>query len=193
MKVLSFDVESNGLHGNAFAVAGVLIDSQFRITSQFVARCPIVGPVDPWVAENVLGPMASISETQADAPHMREAFWEWFLGAKAEADIIVAANPYPVEARFLIACQEDDMTGRSFDHPFPYYDLSSMLYALKITTPAARREFVAAAVGEDSGEAHNPLWDAKATALAALKVIAMPLSQASGHRATIEPTPKELT
>ncbi len=175
MKVLSFDVESNGLHGSAFAVAG--------------ARCPIAGPVDPWVTENVLEPMAAIPETHAKARDMRQAFWNWYTKTKATADLIVAANPYPVEARFLIACQEDDLSGRSFDHPFPYYDLSSMLYTLGFTTRPARRDFVAGAVGKDTGEAHNPLWDAKATAMAALKAIS--ISQLSESPGTIDTNPKE--
>lgn len=63
------------------------------------------------------------------------------------------------------------MPGRGFDHPFPYYDLSSMLYALGITTPTARRAFVAQAVTGTSGDPHNPLWDAKATAMAALRAV----------------------
>jgi hypothetical protein len=172
MKVLCFDVESNGLHGEAFAVAGVLLDSQTHISSQFVARCPITGPVDAWVQENVLAPMESIAVTATDAKTMRTDFWNWYLEVKDQADIIVAANPYPVEARFLIACQEDDLLNREFDHPFPYLDLSSMLYSLGYTTPAKRHEFVQSAVGTAAGDPHNPLWDATATAMAAYQAVA---------------------
>ena len=172
MKILSFDVESNGLHGEAFAVAGVLMDADRKILSQLVTRCPIVGPVDAWVSENVLGPMQSIPESAPDAPTMRAEFWQWYLVAKSQADLIVAANPYPVEARFLIACQNDDMPGREFDHPFPYFDISSMLYTLGYTTPTARREFVKKAVRGSSGDPHNALWDAKATAMAAISALA---------------------
>ncbi len=176
MKVLSFDVESNGLHGAAFAVAGVLMDANHNILSQYVARCPIRGPIDTWVAENVLGPVANINQTHRSGRAMRSDFWTWFLETKSQADLIVAANPYPVEARFLIACQEDDLPARGADHPFPYYDLPSMLYALGITTPPQRRAFVAKSVGKATGDAHNPLWDAKATAMAALKIITAPKS-----------------
>jgi hypothetical protein len=191
MKVLSFDVESNGLHGRAFAVAGVLVDARHRILQQFVARCPIIGPVDPWVSENVLGPMADIAQTHADARAMRDAFWDWYTAAKADADLIVASNPYPVEARFLIDCQADDMAARGFDHPFPFYDLSSMLYALGLTTPQARRDFVATAVGDHSGQAHNPLWDAKATAMAAFHAASSDISKTSANPATMNMNPKE--
>ncbi len=172
MNVLCFDVESNGLHGDAFSVAGVLIDSDHQILSQFVSRCPIIGPVDTWVSENVLGPMKDIAISAPDALTMRNQFWLWYLAAKAQAQIIVAANPYPVEARFLIDCQNDDMPGRGFDHPFPFYDLSSMLYTMGYTTPSKRRAYVEKAVRGLSGDPHNPLWDAKATAMAAMQAIA---------------------
>lgn len=171
MNILAFDVESNGLHGDAFAVAGVLMDDSRQILSQFVARCPIIGPVDSWVSDNVLGPMNTMPDTAPDARTMRDAFWKWYLEVKPQSGLIVAANPYPVEARFLISCQQDDMPAREFDHPFPYFDLSSMLYSLGFQTPAARHEFVAAAVGDAQGEAHNPLWDATATALTAHRVV----------------------
>jgi hypothetical protein len=171
MNILCFDIESNGLHGDAFAVAGVLMDSNRQILSQFVARCPIIGPVDPWVSENVLPPMKDMPDTAPDARTMRDTFWLWYIGVKADSDLIVAANPYPVEARFLIDCQNDDMPAREFDHPFPYYDISSMLHMLGYTTPAKRRDFVATAVRGSTGDSHNPLWDAKATAMAALKAV----------------------
>ena len=171
MNILSFDVESNGLHGAAFSVAGLLMNSDRKTLSQFVARCPIVGPVDAWVSENVLGPMESIKDTAPNAHTMRTAFWDWYLEVKARTDIIVAANPYPVEARFLIDCQNDDMLARGFDHPFPYLDLSSMLYTLGYKTAVERRAFVKKAVRDFTGDSHNPLWDAKATGLAALEAV----------------------
>lgn len=168
MKILSFDVESNGLHGEAFAVAGVVIDGRRRIVSQFVGRCPIVGPVDAWVEENVLGPMEDIANTAPDGRTLRNEFWAWYSQVKTDCDMIVAANPFPVEARFLIACQNDDLAAREFDHPFPYFDVPSMLYTLGYQTPEQRRAFVAEAIGEAAGQAHDPLWDATATAYTAL-------------------------
>jgi hypothetical protein len=183
--ILSFDVESNGLQGNAFAVAGVLIDNRRQILSQFVARCPINDAVDPWVAENVIGPMASIADTHPGAPEMRRDFWQWYLDNKPKSELIVAANPYPVEARFLIDCQDDDMANRAFEHPFPFYDLSSMLYGAGVRTPLARKAYVAEAVATATGEPHNPLWDATATALTAHKLISSGISKVSASQEII--------
>jgi hypothetical protein len=111
---------------------------------------------------------------------MRSAFWGWYTDTRPNADIIVAANPYPVEARFLIDCQNDDLPGRGAEHPFPFYDLSSMLYTLGVISPFDRRGFVAAAIGDASGNAHNPLWDATATAMAALSATTQSIRKISG-------------
>ena len=170
MNILSFDVESNGLHGEAFSVAGVLLNEDRHIISQFVSRCPIIGPVDTWVSENVIGPMTAIPETVPDARSMRDDFWKWYIECRTDPVMIVAANPYPVEARFLIACQNDDMPSRDFDHPFPYFDLSSMLFSLGHVTPEERRAFVKKAIRDAIGESHNPLWDAKAAAYTAYAI-----------------------
>ena len=142
MNILSFDVESNGLHGEAFAVAGVVINDAGHTSSQIVLRCPIIGLVDPWVNDNVLEPMANIAQTHPEASSMRTAFWAWFIPAQANSQLVVCANPYPVEARFLIQCQEDDLPNRQLNHPFPLYDLSSMLLTLGYPTRPQRRAFI---------------------------------------------------
>jgi hypothetical protein len=171
MKIMSFDVESNGLHGEAFAVAGVLVETDGRLVDTFLARCPIPGPVDPWVAQNVLGPMEHIAQTHQNAYALRAAFWAWFVPAKAQAEIVVCANPYPVEARFLIQCQDDDLSERQLHHPFPLYDLSSMLLTLGHDTRAKRHSFIEQHVELPDGQAHDPLWDTTVTARAALQAI----------------------
>lgn len=167
MKVLCFDVESNGLHGPAFAVAGVLIGSSGTVLSKFSSRCPIEGELDPWVKDNVIGPMLGMPETAPTARAMRDAFWEWYLEAKSKADYIVTANPYPVEARFLMECQRDDMPAREFDHPFPLFDVSSMMAGAGMHSASSRAEIVAAATAGQSGQAHDPAWDALSSGLTA--------------------------
>ncbi len=167
MNILCFDVESNGLHGPAFAVAGVCIDTEGKVTSEFLARCPIEGKLDEWVRDNVLEPMRSIAQTHPNAKSMRHDFWEWYVKAKASVDMIVCANPYPVESRFLMECQRDDMSAREFDHPFPLFDVSSMMAGAGLVSSTDRANAVAAALEGRTGEAHNPLWDATASALTA--------------------------
>jgi len=102
---------------------------------------------------------------------MRSAFWEWYLAAKAAADFVLVNNPYPVEARFLLACQQDDLAARHQDHPFPMLDLSSMLIAIGIRTRDDREIFINEAIGEGEQLAHNPRWDAWSTAKAAFQAL----------------------
>lgn len=172
MTILSFDVEANGLHGQAFAVAGVLMDETGTVISEFVGRCPIEGEVDPWVAKNVLPQMKGIPQRYKNAKNLRTAFWRWYKKAKAQADFVVAENPYPVEAGFLLACQHDALSSRYWEHPFPLIDIGTVFFEKGYRQPQARERFTAEAVGDNPRTPHNPHWDAWATALVAFKLLA---------------------
>jgi hypothetical protein len=175
MKLLSFDVESNGLHGPAFAVAAVLMNDSLKVTDEFIGRAPIRGEVDPWVRENVLPPMQSLPVNYRSARAMRDAFWKWFVAARTGTTHVIVDNPYPVEARFLIACQQDDLKARYFEHPFPLLDLGTMLFRAGADTPSKRQAYKKQAL-EASGQnvgaplVHNPRWDAWAAAVTAFYV-----------------------
>lgn len=171
MKFLSFDVESNGLHGDAFAVAALLVAADGSTEAEFLGRCPVTGSLDSWVAENVLPPMTGIPENYAGFAELRAGFWDWYAQHKPAADYVLANNPYPVEARFLLACQEDDPKQRYTEHPFPLIDLASILVAHGITTKPAKEIFMKAVLGDAPDEAHNPKWDAWITARAALRAL----------------------
>jgi hypothetical protein len=176
MKLLSFDVESNGLHGASFAVAALLMDSQLKVLDEFQGRCPLRGQVDPWVKDNVLPPMQGMAVNYLSARTMRTEFWKWYLTARIDATHVLSDNPYPVEARFLIACQQDDLQARYFEHPFPLLDLGTMLYREGADTAAKRHAIKQSAIeaaGVDMSQAlvHNPRWDAWATAVTALRLL----------------------
>lgn len=174
MKVLSFDIESNGLHGQAFSVGAVLIDSDnHKVIDEYTSRCPIVGEVDEWVQANVLPSMKDVPEDCKDTPELRKKFWVWYKEAKAKSDLIVCSNPYPVETRFLAACQDDDLKERYWDHPFPLLDLGTMLYTIGAKTPSERGEYIGKAVKDENSLVHNPRWDAWATAMTACKVLGL--------------------
>lgn len=55
-KVFSVDAETNGLYGQAFAIAAVVYENGAKI-AEFLARCPITGAIDPFVKENVIPQM----------------------------------------------------------------------------------------------------------------------------------------
>ena len=52
--ILSFDAETNGLWGQAFAIGAILYNPEGKEIDRFVGRCPIEEDVNSWVAENVL-------------------------------------------------------------------------------------------------------------------------------------------
>lgn len=52
--ILSIDAETNGLWGEAFAIAGVLYDPQGKEVKRFVGRCPINDEVNKWVKKQCI-------------------------------------------------------------------------------------------------------------------------------------------
>src|SRR3989344_6129445 len=95
-KLLCFDLESNGLHGEAFAVGALIIDMQRKIHDEFTARVKIDDAVDDWVKKNVMPAISSMSITHVNYKDMREAFWSWFVKAQANSDYTIVSNGYPV-------------------------------------------------------------------------------------------------
>ncbi len=161
--ILSFDAESNGLHGDAFAIGAVLLpDDSNELTEHFFARCPITGDVDPWVRDNVLPPLADERETHATAREMRDAFWAWLTSHMAGATV-VADCAWPVEAGLLCACVDDDPT-RAFKGPYPLHEVASLLLAAGLDPLASYAEQVLSGY---SARKHHPVYDAHVSALCA--------------------------
>lgn len=127
-----FDVESVGLHGHAFAVAGGVFaaNGAEQYGFQFAVDLgSMEGTTDDlrWVEENV--PM--LEPTHRTPKKMRDAFWEEWERAKKNYPGIVAAADcgWPVEARFLCACIDDDPEVRRWSGPYPFLEISSVLLA----------------------------------------------------------------
>jgi hypothetical protein len=171
-RLLSFDLEANGLHGNAFAVGAVVMDAKGKIYSEFVGRCRLNGKTDPWVEANVLPAISDMPVSYRSYKALREAFWAWYLEAEPQADYVLVSNGYPVEYRFLMQCQEDDLEARYWQHPFPILDLSSLLLGLGLNSSQRTRLFNDI-IHDEKFSRHQPLHDAKATALTAFKALSL--------------------
>jgi hypothetical protein len=100
------------------------------------------------------------AETHPTARALRDAFWKWYTHHKPQADFTLANNPYPVEARFLLACYEDDPADRATGHPWPFIDVASLLLAAGAATKPEREAFVKQVIAGTKDESHNPRWDA---------------------------------
>lgn len=165
-KILSFDLETNGLHGEAFAAGAVLVDVQGKILDQFTGRTKITGPVDSWVERNVLPAIKDMPITHKTYKDLREDFWRWFVPAETASDYVLVSNGYPVEYRFLLKCQEENLEERYWQHPFPILDLFSLLIQAG-DEPSTKNKLLKKVMQSHSFTPHDPLDDAKATALAA--------------------------
>ena len=148
MKILSFDMETNGLWGKAFAIGAVILDVDeenypgewHRLIGDDFAfpvpdpeevlkiHCPIDGEVDPFVKENVL-PNIDFSgyKEVSDYKELVRTFIDWYKEMKAkysnELKIIVHCG-LPVEVNLFIDAHKFGMI-EDFDHPFPLIDIAS--------------------------------------------------------------------
>jgi len=152
------DVESIGLHGEAFAVAGgVYLENgspqwEFRFC---VNRDKCKGNEDSrkWVDENV--PMMEI--THSSRVQMMNDFWVQWERAKRHDAVMAADCCWPVEAKFLEECCALD-DSREFKGPYPLLDIASIRFAAGLDP-----------IGNAPREAselpvHDPLCDARQSA-----------------------------
>lgn len=158
-KFLVFDVESIGLHGEGFAVGWVLVEGREQ-THEGRFSCPPDqagghNAARYWVKENI----PRIFPDDCRTPkQVRDRFWELWDHHRLEGALLVADCAWPVEARFLAACVDDDPGPREWGGPYPLHDLASIVLA-KGGDPMATRERT-----ERELPIHDPLADARQSA-----------------------------
>ncbi len=155
-----FDVESVGLHGEGFAVAGgVYIKGVAQ--SEFRFCCPIEEAEGQdsdreWVKNNV----PVMEETHRTPRGVRQAFWaEWEKAKNNYSDVTMAGECiWPVEASFVEACVQQDRENRNWGGPYPFHEIASFMAAAGMDPMAPYdRE-------ESEKPAHEPLADARQSA-----------------------------
>lgn len=158
-RYLAFDVESVGIHGEAFAFGYVVFDLTGKIYREGLFSCPrelCKGEDDDraWIDANI----APLPITCSNPFELREEFWKIWTLWKSESVSLVTDCGWPVESRFLIACIDDNPIERNWEGPLPILDIAPML-ALLGRDPIATRD-------RQSTElpVHNPLADSKQTA-----------------------------
>lgn len=152
-----FDVESLGLHGEAFAVAGGVYDNG-KAVWEFSFACPIsecLGADEDrlWVKDNI--PLLKVTHPTAKA--LRDAFWEKWIAAKAEGAAAAADCGWPVEHGLFKSCIADDAS-RKWLGPYPFHEIASFLHASGLDPLATYQRL------QDELPAHNPLCDARQSA-----------------------------
>lgn len=160
MKIFSFDAETNGLYGEAFSIGAIVMENG-QETSTFVARCPIEGEVNPYVAENVLPQMEQISETHENYDAMLESFMQYYMDNKEDADVIVHMG-VPVEAKLFLDAHKKGIIN-DYDGPYPLIDISAYPeVGTSVDTYNRNNNIV---VPDIEGGTHNPIYDSRAAAL----------------------------
>jgi len=155
-----FDVESIGLHGGAFAVAGGVYDESGKALREFCYSCPrnaCTGTISDmeWVNENI----PEIEVTHPNSASIRHDFWgQWNAARQGGAQMWVECG-WPVEARFLSECVDDD--GERiwvYPGPYPLHEIASVMIAAGMD-PMATYDRIPSELPK-----HNPLADARQSA-----------------------------
>jgi hypothetical protein len=158
-----FDVESIGLHGQAFAVAGGVYDRDGNSLHEFAYHCrPDRADGEfsdrEWVAANVTTCEQSIASIYPQG--VRTQFWGEWLDAKEKWPGITMAVEcgWPVEARFLNECIDDDRGERNWSGPYPMHEIASIMLAAGMDPMATYER------RPNELPAHEPLADARQSA-----------------------------
>lgn len=166
MKIFSFDAETNGLWGQAFAI-GAAVHEDGLLTHSFTAYLGPDGVADEWVRENVLPNLVGLPKTHESYGEMLKAFAVFYLGHRAGAEVIVHMG-VPVEARIL-----DDMHAHGFigdfEGPYPLIDVAGVLKArgydpTSVDDYAAKFRLLETAPEAAGMAPHHPLYDSIVTA-----------------------------
>jgi len=164
-KVFSFDAETNGLWGQAFAVGALVYDESGAEIARFVGRLPDSEVTDDWVKENVLPKIGDIPITHQTYDELLASFAEFYMANKKEADVI-AHMGFIVEVKILRDLHERKLIG-DWDAPYPLLDVSGNLQQAG-EDPTSVDKYVqkhSLSVGEFEGGTHNPLYDSAVAVL----------------------------
>ncbi|MGW4467492.1 hypothetical protein [Micromonospora sp. NPDC004704] len=157
-RLISLDAETNGLAGQAFAVAMILTDPTGEL-EHVVYRCPITKPVNGWVSLNVLPVIEDIEINCNDYAgllyNLRDAYTRW----SEEGTPLIAHVAWPVEARLLL----DLLPGEDiWSGPYPLIDVASVLLAHGHNPLSVDDYLRAHNIPTPDGSPHHPLYDARA-------------------------------
>lgn len=151
-----FDAETDGLYGEVFAIAAVVMDSEGMVCDAFSGKARANDVATPWVVDNVLLWIGDLPD-YPDRKALREAFWSFWIKHRS-ACTCLADVPYPVEAHLMRLCVEGDLEQRQWQGPFPLIDVASTFAAAGLDPLTDRREFCSY-----NARVHHPLDDATAS------------------------------
>lgn len=161
-KIFSFDAETNGLWGQAFAIAALIYNERANEIARFIGRCPIEGDVNPWVKDNVLPKMEDIPVTHNSYDELLADFAKFYLANKADALVIVHMG-VPVESKLFTDAHEHGYIG-DWDGPYPLIDIAGNLQQAGEDPTSCDSYIAEYGLEIPKGNSHNPLYDSEVTA-----------------------------
>lgn len=164
-KVFSFDAETNGLWGQAFAIGALVYDETGAEFARFIGRLPDEVVSNQWVRQNVLPTLEGVPVTHMSYEDLLADFAKFYLANKQGSDVVVHMG-YIVETKVIRDMFELGFIGE-WDAPYPLLDVSGNLQAVG-ADPTSVDKFASEynlQVGEFEGGTHNPLYDSAVTAV----------------------------
>lgn len=180
-KIFSFDAETNGLWGPAFAIGALVYDENGAEIARFVGRLPDEVVTDGWWLSSVEEGQSetrfakvakAIPVTHAKYALMLADFAKFYMANKTDADVLVHMG-YIVEAGLLRDMHTHGVIG-DWDGPYPMLDVSGNLQQVgedptSVDSYVKKNELL---VGEFGGGTHNPLYDSAVAAVAYRHLVA---------------------
>jgi hypothetical protein len=166
-KIFSFDAETDGLWGQAFAIGAVVTDEHGKELDRFLAKLPDSVITDAWVKDNIHINIKSTHTTYAD---MLKDFSVFYMKHKQDSTCVVRMG-YIVEAKLLRDMVEYGFIGQ-WDAPYPLIDISAMLLqkgedSTSVDSYVAKHNISI----NDYGGTHNPLYDSEVALKTFLKLL----------------------
>lgn len=164
--MMVFDVESIGLHGEAYAVGWTIIENGHEVDFGHAATHPdnalpsmsaspeSIQNSRKWLQDNVEVPSINASTTL----EVREAFWREWTKIKNKGGSLWSEVNWPVESNFLSACIEDNHEEREWNGPYPLFDIGNLRRIMNISPATVVFK------SWHAGRPHNPLFDCRQSA-----------------------------
>jgi len=158
MKIFSVDAETNGLYGQAFAVAAVVtVDG--REIERYVGRCPVFGRLDDFIKTEVFPMIADMEENYEGYYWLLESFGDFYFKHKINAEVI-AHVAHPVETKLFRDLIELNLKNKMWEGPFPLFDVSTSLRMAGEDPLSTEKYLKKHGLSVDfDGSPHNPLYD----------------------------------
>lgn len=161
------DVESNGLWGQPFAVGAVRMTSGGRILQAFRCRCNIDEVPDEWIIQNKIEEKLSHFPLVENQKELIKSFYNWF---KDYSRNVFVDCGFPVDCGFLGLYKLLNENQKK-NAPYPLYDVSSIMLAAGEHPLTDRLNYAKELIGEKTGVAHDPVWDAEVSGLCAIRAM----------------------